>query len=89
MIEYTRHAEDNMLERGATREEVDETIRDGSESTSARPPAMSRSLVFRDGYYSKDRWYQHKEVRPIYVIEDNLVVVLTVMVRYGFWELEE
>ena len=86
MIEYTYHAEDNMLKRGAAKEEVEETIRDGIETSTARPPALSRSLVFRDGYYSKGRWYPHKEVTPIYVIENDLTVVLTVRVRYGLWE---
>ena len=86
MIEYTDHAEDNLLDRGATKEEVEETIRDGIETTNARPPALSRSLVFREGYYFEGRWYPHKEIMPIYVIEDDLTVVLTVIVRYGFWE---
>ena len=79
-----------MRERGATEAEVEEVLRYGAE-TNARPPAFRRSLVFTDGYYhpSNGRWYQHKEVRLIYVIEGDLTTALTVIVRYGYWELEE
>ena len=88
MVRYTNHAKDNMLDRGATEWEVAETIRNGTE-VSARQPALGRALVFRNGYFSNGRRYPHKEVHAIYVIEDGLIVVLTVIVRYGFWEIEE
>ena len=52
MVKYTNHAKVNMMARGAAEEEVVETIRNGSE-LQARPPALGRSLVFRNGYYLK------------------------------------
>ncbi len=74
-----------MTDRGASEEEVISTIHKGTE-WSARPPAIGKELVFRAGYHYDERWYPHKQIRVIYVTENEVTSVLTVIVRYGEWE---
>ena len=74
-----------MSERGYTGEEAYKTVESGVKYE-VDPPALGRSMVFTDGYLWRGTWYPHKELRVIYVIEDNVYKVITVIVRYGYWE---
>ena len=84
MIEHTKHSRENMEDRGATESEVSDTIQTGAEYP-AHPPKLGREMVFRDGYEHKGRRYPHKLVRVFYVEEGPVIVVATVITRYGEW----
>jgi len=80
-IEFSQHALDNMADRGASREEVELTIRTGE-----CLPAKKGRLSFRKNFsYSamwKGKFYQVKQVMPIVAEEPDRFVVVTVYVFF-------
>ena len=86
MIEISDHALDSMQERGAVEEEVKLVLEQGQEA-SARHPRLAREAVFRDGYNWRGRFYPHKLIRVIYAYDGENIVVVTVYVFYGVWEI--
>jgi hypothetical protein len=80
-IRLSRHAQDQLLFRGATRGEVEEAI-----GTSAWEPAELGRLQCRRNFVFAAEWngvfYPTKQVRPIFVDEPSEIVVLTVYVYY-------
>ena len=85
MIEITRHARAKMAERGIRESEALDTLELG-EFVEARGARMARRRVFTAGYQWEGRSYPHKEVSVVYVEEQDAVVVLTCVARYGRWE---
>jgi hypothetical protein len=80
-IEFTTHAFDQTLDRGATTEKVAETIL-ASEWTPARRNRLEcrRNFEFNDFWQGK--FYATQQVRPIFVEEPWAIVVVTVYVYY-------
>jgi hypothetical protein len=80
-IKFSRHALDNMFDRGASREEVGQTIRTGE-----RLPAKKGRIAFRKNFSHngiwKSKYYQAKQVMPIAVEESDRFVVVTVYVFF-------
>lgn len=80
-INFSQHALDNMDDRGASKEEVELTIRTGESF-----PAKKGRLSFRKNFSYNDQWkgkfYQVKQVMPIVVKEPGRFVVVTVYVYY-------
>jgi len=80
-IRLSGHARDNMRYRGATEQEVIETIR-----TSTWESAELGRLQCRKDFTYKQEWngkfYTTKQIRPIFVEEDDEIVVVTVYVYY-------
>ena len=84
-VSYINHARMQMSVRGATEEEVVETLRSGVH-TPGRLGRQIRVKVFTAGYQRRGRDYLHKEVEVIYAEREDTVVVVTVKTRYGMWE---
>ena len=82
-IRITAHALGRMIERGATREQVIETIRAGK-PTLARAGRYASSLTFE--YHSispmNHRFYAFKTVEVVWVDEPETVIVVTTKVYY-------
>lgn len=80
-IHFHVHAIERMKERGATEEEVIETIK-GGEVFSAK---FSRS-GFRRNFSLQKEWrgiyYNTKQIEAYAVKEDNVWLILTVITRY-------
>ncbi|MBI3609420.1 MAG: DUF4258 domain-containing protein [Nitrospirae bacterium] len=80
-IEFSQHALDQLADRGATRNEVEETIRDGEPV-----PAKEGRRAYRKNLPYRVLWkgkrYETKQVMPIVVEENNRIVVITVYVFY-------
>ena len=76
-IVFSRHALEQMADRGVTREEVEETIGTG-EIMSARRGRLSvrRNFPYRADW--KGRYYEVKQVMPNTVEDDTQVTVVTV-----------
>lgn len=76
-IHFMPHAEDQMKERKAAKEEVIETIR-----TQKWHPAekgrqtASKTFLFKQEHYG--RYYESKEVVPIFIEEESRIAVITV-----------
>ena len=80
-IRYSGHALEQMQERGATREEVEEAIRTGEHI-----PAKRGRKAFRHNFQFNAEWgnkhYAIKQVMPIVVEEGNEYIVVTVYTFY-------
>ena len=80
-IRLSGHARSQLAFRGVTEEEVKETIRSASWS-----PAESGRFECRKNFPYGKEWnkniYKTKQVRPIFVQEENEIVVITVYSYY-------
>ena len=76
-IRLSIHAREQLLYRGVSEEEVHETIR----TSKWRPAALER-LECKKVFPYKKEWneiyYNEKEVRPIFVEEENEIIVITI-----------
>ena len=80
-IRLSRHAQDQLLFRGATAAEIDEAVT----SSPWQPAELGRLECRRDFVFAR-AWngvfYPTKQVRPIFVDEPDEIVVVTVYVYY-------
>ena len=80
-IEYSRHALEQMVERGANRTEVEAAIRRGE-----RVPAKKDRHAYRINLEYHGIWcgkkYAMKQVMPVVVEEGETFVVITVYVFF-------
>ena len=81
MVIFHPHAEDRLIERGATREEVIATVETGAEI-----PALSGRNGFRKDFVYRGMWngryYYLKQVDVYAVKENNDWLVITILVKY-------
>ena len=77
---------DAMRERGASDEEVREAILHGR-TWEVRAPRFGREMLFTSGYSWEGHRYEHKLVRVVCAHDRERVVVVTVLVLYGRWEV--
>ena len=80
-IRLTSHALEQLVERGATAEEVKEAIWRG-----AREPAKRGRVIYRLNFQYNARWqgkyYAIKQVAPVVAEAQNEMVVVTVYTFY-------
>lgn len=79
------HAQERMLERGASEDEVRITLEEGIPSEAKSGRKAKEKILIYDGFWQGQR-YPQKKVRVIYVEEGDEMVVLTVYVYHGQWE---
>ena len=80
-VRFSKHAEEQALERGGTRAEVEEAIRKGSREPATRGREMCRyNFVFDRNWQGKR--YSVKQVAPVIKEEANEIVVITVYTFY-------
>ena len=80
-IRLTRHAQEQCVERGATQNEVIETIRTGSRETAKHGRELCRENFQFNGDWNGRR-YAIKQVAPVIKEEANEIVVITVYTFY-------
>jgi len=80
-IIYSKHALEQMEERGATKNEVEEAICRGE-----KIPAKKERLSFRLNFQYNSEWggkkYAIKQVMPVVAEENNKLIVVTVYTFY-------
>ena len=80
-IEFSLHALDQLTDRGATRTELEEAIRNGQPT-----PAKKGRRAYRKNFPYRAVWkgrhYETKQVMPIVIEEHDCLVVVTVYVFY-------
>ena len=84
-IYYSYHAHDKMEELLVSEPEVAETLATGDVSP-AKLGRLMAAKVFTEGYKWRGSDYPHREISIVYVVEPRGVTVITLIVRYGFWE---
>ena len=80
-IKFSEHAKNQLKYRGATEEEVIQTIRNAA----WQPAELGRLECIHEFEFNNiwnGKLYKRKEVRPIFVEEDKIVVV-TIYVYYS------
>lgn len=84
-IRIDPHTLERLEERGATEEEIQDVIETGL-AIPAKHGRIGKAKVYD---FRKERHgihYQQKRVEVFYIIEENLIVTVTVYVFYGKWE---
>jgi len=80
-VVISRHALEQMRERGATEAEVVQAIRDGHSE-----PARGSRMMFRKTFQFDALWrgrsYRIKQVAPVVAVEADRIVVVTVYTYY-------
>lgn len=80
-IDFPDHAKGQMLKRGASEAEVEETIQDAPWEQ-AKQGRMQCRLNFEFNNYWYGRYYQTKQVHAIFAEEESYIVMVTVKVYY-------
>lgn len=78
---FSKHAKDQMADRGATEDEVIKSILEG-EKIPAKKNRQSFRKNFTFGKEWKNKIYETKQVVPVVVEEEDKIVVVTVFVYY-------
>ena len=91
-IEFSPHAQEKMLDRGASESEVRAAIRAGNPEPARKGRTMFGSLTddfvlrFRKNFTFNSQWrgkhYAVKQVAPVIAEEADRLVVVTVFVYY-------
>jgi hypothetical protein len=80
-IRFSKHAEEQALERGANQRAVEEAVRKGS-----REPVSRGREICRYNFAFDRKWqgklYRIKQVAPVIKEEANEIVVITVYTFY-------
>lgn len=80
-VQYTMHALDQIMLRGATREEVEAAVERGEQF-----PAKHGRTGFRRNFSGEHRWrgrlFDTKQLEVYAVFEDSGWLVITVIVKY-------
>lgn len=76
------HAMQRAEERGVTEEEIFDTLKTGV-SLLARGDRFAKEKVYTFQNEWNKKFYEEKQVKVICIVENNLIVVITVVVRYG------
>jgi len=74
------------IERGASEEEIKETIMSGS-GIPAKGNRLGKAKAFDFNRYRNEKFYVYKKLEVYYVIENENVVTVTVYVFYGEFQL--
>ena len=80
-IRLSGHAREQLLYRGTTELEVNQTIRRG-EWGEAKLGRLQSELEFEFNAHWNEKFYTTKRVQPIFVEERDEIVVVTVYVYY-------
>ncbi|MBM3127283.1 MAG: hypothetical protein FJ009_01445 [Chloroflexi bacterium] len=82
-IQFSEHAREQMVLRGASEDEVAQTIRQESWAQAKRAKYRAkRRFAFDKPSPLNQKTYRFKEVEPIFADEPDMLVVVTVMVYY-------
>ena len=84
-IQIDPHTLKRAQERGTTDSEIRDVIQTGS-LIPAKHNRIGKAKVFEFNQFRKGKYYEHKRVEVFYVIENNIIITVTVYVFYGKWE---
>jgi len=83
-IKIIGHARERGKERGASEEEIRQTIESGKEIGAKKGrKAKEKIFVYNKQWLGKE--YVQKKIQAIYVEERGQAVIITVKVFYGNW----
>ena len=83
-IQIDQHTRVRAAERGVTDKEIEETILTGV-SMPAALGRLARHRVFEFNSVWNGRYYAQKRVEVVYVVENGVIITITVYSMYGQW----
>jgi len=84
-IKIEAHTLKRAIERGATKEEIIEVLKNG-ESIPAKSNRFAKHKVFTFNKERNGKYYKQKRIEVYYIIENVFLITVTVYVYYGKWE---
>jgi hypothetical protein len=72
-----------MEQRGISTEEIERTLEAGWEASDARSGTRGKIWVFDYRKEWQERFYDEKEVRVYFKGDDEHIIILTAVARYG------
>ena len=85
-IQIEPHTLERALERGAYEKEIEEVIETGF-VIPAKHGRIGKAKIYEFNQERLGKYYDQKRVEVFYVIEENLIITVTVFVFYGKWEI--
>ena len=79
------HTLERAEERGTSEDEIKDIIETGFR-IDAKYGRLGKAKVYEFKKKRHDRYYEQKRVEVVYVIQDDLIITVTVYVFYGKWK---
>ena len=79
------HTLERAEERGTNENEILDVIHNGI-SIPAKYGRLGRAKIYHFLQQRHGKFYKQKRVEVFYIVEDNLIITVTVYVFYGEWE---
>jgi len=86
IIRIEEHTLMRANERGATENEIIETIKNGI-IIKAKLERLAKSKIFSFNNIRNGKYYEQKKIEVYYIIEHNEIITITVYVFFGKFEL--
>jgi len=91
-IQIDPHTRERAEERGATEDEIRDAILTGfsilgkrGRLRCAHASRTGKGKIYEFNQTRNGKYYEEKRVEVFYVIEDNVIITVTVYVFYGKW----
>ena len=84
-IQIDPHTLERAVERGSSEEEIKDVINTGMPILAKRG-RLGKAKVYNFQKTRRNRYYEHKRVEVVYIIENAVAITVTVYVFYGKWE---
>ncbi|QWR77343.1 hypothetical protein [Candidatus Magnetomonas plexicatena] len=85
-IRIEHHTLKRAMERGTNEAEIREVIKTGF-PVSAKYGKEGKGKIFSYKQIRLNKYYEHKRVEVFYIVEENIIITVTVYVFYGKWEV--
>ena len=85
-IQIEPHTLERAIERGTNEKEVEEVIETGF-VIPAKHGRIGKAKIYEFNQERHGKYYEQKRVEIFYVIEENIIVTVTVYVFFGKWEI--
>jgi hypothetical protein len=86
-IQIDPHTLERAEQRGASEEEIRDVVKTGV-AIAAKYGRQGKAKVYEFNQQRHDKFYEQKRVEVFYIMENDVVVTVTVYVFYGKWEQE-
>ena len=83
IFDFHPHLQARMSERGVTKEEIEETMREGKGVADAKPGTLGKVFVIPYNSTWENKFFEEKEITVYYKIVEGKTVLLTVVAKYG------
>jgi hypothetical protein len=85
-IQIDRHTLERAIERGTNEAEIIDTIRNGFDIP-VKNSRLGKAKVYEFNNNRNNKYYEHKRIEIIFVVESSKIITITVYVFYGKWEV--